>query len=366
MEPLDEPVDEVARSPHVLVVHPRIFDVIDTFQSQFELYQNNLRRAIYNLNDIMTDYAYNYADYQYYIIHIIQHLLQMEGPSSTSSSTSSSNGSPSYTPSTTTSIIDLITRGLQTSLNRDIPPIVQVGTATAELDDPNENEQSIYSSIMNMLTNQIRERFQNRATTREHLTNEQISIATRIIKYSNEFNEQRCPISLDEFVIDENICQIKQCSHIFKNNSLMVWLRSHRHCPVCRYDLSTYVEEVATCALPPTITRSNEHESKTEPKSESKSEPKSEPSWVEEDMNCDSIPFFNTISPPLPSSSPLPSSRIVDNIYNLVSSSVNTLSANQTNNPITQFLQSVIREHSNTSNSVTSIDERFPEQPDVD
>jgi hypothetical protein len=279
----------------------------------------------------------------------------MEGPSSTSSS----SGSPSYTPSTTTSIIDLITRGLQTSLNREIPPIVQVGTATAELDDPNENEQSIYSSIMNMLTNQIRERFQNRATTREHLTNEQISIATRIIKYSNEFNEQRCPISLDEFVIDENICQIKQCSHIFKNNSLMVWLRSHRHCPVCRYDLSTYVEEVATCAVPPTITRSNEHESK--------SESKTEPSWVEEDMNCDSIPFFNTTSPPSSSpSSSSSSSRIVDNIYNLVSSSVNTLSANQPNNPITQFLQSVIREHSNTSNSVTSIDERFPEQPDVD
>jgi hypothetical protein len=398
-----EPQDESSPSPHVLVVHPRIFDIIDSFQSQFDLYQNNLRRAIYNLNDIMTDYAYNYADYQYYIINIIQHLLQMN----VQSSASTSSGIPSYTPSQSSSysstLLDLIMRGLQTSLNREMPSTVQMDNATGgdsnETAETHNTTNSIYSSIMNMLTSQIRERFQNRASTpsaREHLTNAQIYTATRIIKYSNTFNEQRCPISLDEFVIDENICQIKHCSHIFKNNSLMVWLRSHRHCPVCRYDLSTYVEPVTTT---PTTTTTTTPTTSTTPTTTTSSAPitapipvpmpilnidiecEPEPSWLYEDVHIDSIPFFNTISPPLPSPNAdrtSSSSRIVDNIYNLVSSGLNTLSANQTNNPITQMndllqqynipniLQSTIREHSNNSNHVVSIDERFPEQPDVD
>ena len=53
-------------------------------------------------------------------------------------------------------------------------------------------------------------------------------------------DEERCPISWEDFVVGEQICQIKECEHIFKSTSLLNWLRTNSHCPVCRYDLRTY------------------------------------------------------------------------------------------------------------------------------
>lgn len=295
---------------------------------------------------------------------------------------------PQSTNSTNSVLLDSMVRELRDTLNSEIPSILSIPITTSTQDT---NEPSLYSNIITMLNTQLRDRIQNRASTTSrvmHLTNEQICISTRIIKYSTEFNEQRCPISLDEFVVDENICQIKQCSHIFKNNSLMNWLRSNSHCPVCRYDLITYVE--------PTV---------DEPSVQVVTEPEiiydvvveEEPAWLDNDdiAESDHEPHNNTSA----------SSRIVDNIYNLVSSGLNELPVNQTNNTITQInnlfqqykiptipqnnirniLQSTlnitnqireIREHSNNTSTTprtttprtrsTSMDERLPEQPDVD
>jgi hypothetical protein len=48
---------------------------------------------------------------------------------------------------------------------------------------------------------------------------------------------------LEDFVENEEVCQIKQCGHVFKKNSIMRWFSaSHVHCPVCRYDLRDYRE----------------------------------------------------------------------------------------------------------------------------
>jgi len=72
------------------------------------------------------------------------------------------------------------------------------------------------------------------------LTQAQIDISTQIIEYNADMDEERCPISWEDFVVGEPICQIKECEHIFKSASLLNWLRSNSHCPVCRYDLRTY------------------------------------------------------------------------------------------------------------------------------
>ena len=77
----------------------------------------------------------------------------------------------------------------------------------------------------------------------ESLSREQIQTATRNIHYTTDLSYNVCPISLEDFVENEEVCQIKQCGHIFKKNSIMRWFSaSHVHCPVCRYNLRNYQE----------------------------------------------------------------------------------------------------------------------------
>lgn len=86
--------------------------------------------------------------------------------------------------------------------------------------------------------------FQNNSEI-SHPTITQIMDATeRFI--NNESNEERiqtntqCPITLEEFLQDEELCQIKQCQHIFKWSSLQTWFSRNSVCPVCRYDIREY------------------------------------------------------------------------------------------------------------------------------
>jgi hypothetical protein len=70
------------------------------------------------------------------------------------------------------------------------------------------------------------------------LTPAQIIDATQIVTYtSGSFNETQCPISLEEFVENERICQIRHCRHVFRRPNLLRWFETHVGCPVCRYDL---------------------------------------------------------------------------------------------------------------------------------
>ena len=78
------------------------------------------------------------------------------------------------------------------------------------------------------------------------LTLTEIARATRIIHYTDSMGERRCPISLDDFIPNEQVCQIRGCRHFFKPQHLLRWLESHVECPVCRYDLRQYRASIAT------------------------------------------------------------------------------------------------------------------------
>ena len=54
------------------------------------------------------------------------------------------------------------------------------------------------------------------------------------IQYNNTLNDTMCPITHEDFEIDEEIYQINPCGHCFKKDALRRWLRSSRICPVCR------------------------------------------------------------------------------------------------------------------------------------
>jgi hypothetical protein len=84
------------------------------------------------------------------------------------------------------------------------------------------------------------------------LTSSQIENATQTVTYHEMMNEERCPITLDNFIAGEGICQIRHCGHIFKRDALMNWFNRNVRCPVCRYDLRNYEPSTETPEqLPP-------------------------------------------------------------------------------------------------------------------
>lgn len=76
-----------------------------------------------------------------------------------------------------------------------------------------------------------------------HPTENEILNATELINYNDagEYNNNTCPITLEEFNHGERICQIKQCGHIFREEALRNWFRRNVRCPVCRYDIRNYI-----------------------------------------------------------------------------------------------------------------------------
>jgi hypothetical protein len=69
------------------------------------------------------------------------------------------------------------------------------------------------------------------------LTNEEIHRATTNVPYSEDMNETRCPICLEDFEIGQPVCKIIACGHFFKRQPLLNWFSRNSHCPVCRGDV---------------------------------------------------------------------------------------------------------------------------------
>lgn len=74
-------------------------------------------------------------------------------------------------------------------------------------------------------------------------TPEQIALATRQSLYQNivqPLNTQ-CPIRLSNFNENDPVTMIRHCRHIFNTADLSTWFQTQYRCPVCRYDIRTYV-----------------------------------------------------------------------------------------------------------------------------
>jgi hypothetical protein len=72
----------------------------------------------------------------------------------------------------------------------------------------------------------------------------QFACATEPLQYDSSLHSvsRACPITLEDFQDGEFICRIKQCRHIFKVQPLQSWFSRNSYCPVCRYDIRTWVE----------------------------------------------------------------------------------------------------------------------------
>ena len=89
------------------------------------------------------------------------------------------------------------------------------------------------------------------------LTVAEISNTTRTYVYSTDnivgSDENRCPISLDNFQTGDVLCSINGCGHIFKRTALMEWFRRNSNCPVCRYSLRTQVNDMSNNPISETM-----------------------------------------------------------------------------------------------------------------
>lgn len=73
-------------------------------------------------------------------------------------------------------------------------------------------------------------------------TEEQINNATEIITYTADADlmNHSCPISLEDFVIGNNIRRIIHCGHCFAEEAFQSWFNINVRCPVCRYDIRDF------------------------------------------------------------------------------------------------------------------------------
>ena len=73
-------------------------------------------------------------------------------------------------------------------------------------------------------------------------TREQILNATREIQFGQIENpiNTTCPISLESFQETDTITQILYCGHNFNTRQLNTWFHSNVRCPMCRYDIRDY------------------------------------------------------------------------------------------------------------------------------
>ncbi|MDC1151322.1 RING finger domain-containing protein [Pelagibacteraceae bacterium] len=73
-------------------------------------------------------------------------------------------------------------------------------------------------------------------------TQSEIDNAVEVFNY-NENSMQlngRCPITMEEFVINDRVSRIRHCGHLFREEALNRWFRLNVRCPVCRYDIREY------------------------------------------------------------------------------------------------------------------------------
>ena len=78
-------------------------------------------------------------------------------------------------------------------------------------------------------------------------TQEQINNAVENCLFSeiNQPGNQACPISLRTFQANDEVSVIKYCNHIFSKNELTNWFLYNTRCPLCRYDIRNYNQNIS-------------------------------------------------------------------------------------------------------------------------
>ena len=75
-------------------------------------------------------------------------------------------------------------------------------------------------------------------------TETEINDAIETFTYADDsiLNYTTCPITREEFSIDDRLCRIHHCGHLFHESAIRNWFRNNVRCPMCRYDIREYTQ----------------------------------------------------------------------------------------------------------------------------
>lgn len=128
------------------------------------------------------------------------------------------------------------------------------------------NREALELELLNYYITQINSNLQREPMPRV-LTQNQIDELTEIVTYDDaSMNEQRCPITHEDFESGQEVCRIIQCGHYFKPDAIQRWFNRNTICPVCRHNLlNTLPADSPTIPIFPNIFSNNIVNNNTDP-----------------------------------------------------------------------------------------------------
>lgn len=90
--------------------------------------------------------------------------------------------------------------------------------------------------------NMFRQRFEDVVV---RPTEAQITRAIETFTYSPTEESHTCPITLEPIQEGDEVCRIRHCGHMFKRPAIEGWFLQNVRCPVCRYDIRDYQEDIS-------------------------------------------------------------------------------------------------------------------------
>jgi hypothetical protein len=107
-----------------------------------------------------------------------------------------------------------------------------------------DNFNTSFNNLFSTLMNPNNESFLNPVPI--VASREQQQLAIEQVRFSETNGHiTQCPISLIPFNQDEEVSRIIHCGHIFNTDNLRRWFTQSSRCPVCRYDIREYTNNLS-------------------------------------------------------------------------------------------------------------------------
>ena len=103
--------------------------------------------------------------------------------------------------------------------------------------------ESLFSNIFRFPINTGTQQYDDVVVTP---TQREVENAVEVFDYSENImqSNNRCPITMEEFTVGDRVSRIRHCEHMFHEDAINNWFRLNVRCPVCRYDIREYTNNV--------------------------------------------------------------------------------------------------------------------------
>ena len=209
---------------------PSINDLTYTYRSLTQTMRDvmigyNTNINTYNQN--ITSFLSTINDYRHDIRTTHTHVLN------------ESRNSPRTTPPTTPI---RPTRPRNTNTRRNTPTETQTTYGTTQSMTFSSPE-SLFSNIFTFPINTGARRYEDVIVSP---TQQEIDNAVEVFVYTENRTQpnSRCPITMEEFTVGDRISRIRYCEHMFREDAINNWFRLNVRCPVCRYDIREYTNNI--------------------------------------------------------------------------------------------------------------------------